>query len=69
VIYQVLQAAGQAEPARAALQSALDQVMARADKITAPNMRQSFLENVPINRQIVETAQALGLVVAPLRVL
>jgi len=61
ILYQVLSAAGQAEPARAALQSAVDQMMARADKISAADMRRSFLENVPLNRQIVATARKLGL--------
>ena len=52
--YQVLAAAGQAERARAALQSAYDLFMMRADKITDPVLRQSFLERVPINREIVQ---------------
>ena len=57
----MLSAAEEAEPARAALQSAVDQVMARADKISAADMRRSFLDNVPLNRQIIATARKLGL--------
>jgi tetratricopeptide (TPR) repeat protein len=54
ICYQVLAAAGQEERAEAALQSAYDLVMARADKITDPALRQSFLEKVRVNREIVE---------------
>jgi hypothetical protein len=52
--YRVLAAAGQGECARAALQSAYELVMARADKITDPDLRQSFLERGGDNRQIVQ---------------
>jgi adenylate cyclase len=51
---QVLTVAGQAEAAQAALQSAYNLVMARAEKITDPLLQQSFLERVPINRQIID---------------
>jgi class 3 adenylate cyclase/tetratricopeptide (TPR) repeat protein len=54
ICYQVLAAAGQEERAQVALQSAYDLVMARADKITDPALRQSFLEKVRVNREIVE---------------
>ncbi|MBN1887766.1 MAG: tetratricopeptide repeat protein, partial [Thermoflexales bacterium] len=54
--YQVLAAAGEAKAASNALQSAHQLVMARADKIADLDLRRSFLENVPINRQIVEEA-------------
>jgi predicted ATPase/class 3 adenylate cyclase len=54
ICHQVLSAAGQEDAARAALQSAYDQVLARADRITAPALRQSFLEQVPINREIIQ---------------
>jgi tetratricopeptide (TPR) repeat protein len=52
--YQVLQAGGQAPAAREALQAAHWLVKARADKITALDLRQSFLEQVPINRRITQ---------------
>ena len=55
--YQVLAAAGQDQEARLALQSAYELVMARAEKITDPSLRKSFLENVPINRQIAQEVQ------------
>ena len=44
-----------------ALQSAYQMVMARADKIINPARRQSFLERVPINRQIVQEVAARGI--------
>jgi len=40
--------------AEAALQSAYDLIMVHAEKITDPTLRQSFLENAPINRQIIQ---------------
>jgi tetratricopeptide (TPR) repeat protein len=58
VCYQVLAAAGQIERAGAALQSAYDLVMARADKITDPALRRSFLEKVRVNREIVQEAES-----------
>jgi tetratricopeptide (TPR) repeat protein len=51
--YQVLAAAGQEEAAWAALQSAHDLVATRAGKIADPALRRSFLERVPINREII----------------
>jgi class 3 adenylate cyclase len=57
---QVLAAAGQVEAAWIALQSAHDLVMARAEKITDPLLRQSFLEHVPISRRIAEEAQRVA---------
>jgi tetratricopeptide (TPR) repeat protein len=54
ICYQVLAGAGQEERAQAALQSAYNLVMARAEKITDPALRQSFLERVPVNREIVQ---------------
>ena len=56
--YQVLKADGQAKAAQAALQSAYLLVKARAEKITDPALRQSFLERVPINRQIIQEIDA-----------
>jgi tetratricopeptide (TPR) repeat protein len=52
--YQVLAATGQPEHARTALQSAYGLIMTRADRITDPVLRQSFLEQVPVNREIVQ---------------
>jgi len=54
ICYQVLRAAGQTDAACDALRSAYGLVMARAEKITDPAMRQSFLERVPVNREIVQ---------------
>jgi class 3 adenylate cyclase/tetratricopeptide (TPR) repeat protein len=54
ICYQVLTAAGQVERADAVLQSAYDLVMTRADKIADPALRQSFLERVQINHEIVQ---------------
>ena len=51
--YQVLTAAGQPERAQAALEMAYELVMKRANKITSPTLRQSFLEQVRSNREIV----------------
>jgi tetratricopeptide (TPR) repeat protein len=50
--YQVLVANEQTAAARAALSSAYRLVEARAVKIDDPAQRQSYLENVPFNRQI-----------------
>ncbi len=58
VCYQVFAAVGQATAARTALQSAYDLVMARADKIAEPALRQSFLERVQFNREIVREYKA-----------
>jgi tetratricopeptide (TPR) repeat protein len=55
ICHQVLATAGQTERAQAALQSAYDLVITQAQKITDPTLRQSFLENVAINREIVAT--------------
>ncbi len=52
VCYQVLSAAGENEAANAALESAYNLVATQADKITDPALRQSFLEQVQINRTI-----------------
>ncbi len=55
--YQVFAANQDVARARHALQSAHQLVVKRAEKITDPALRHSFLENVPINRQIVEEMQ------------
>jgi class 3 adenylate cyclase/tetratricopeptide (TPR) repeat protein len=54
ICYQVLAGVGQEERAQAALQSAYNLVMARAEKITDPFLRQSYLGKVGVNREIVE---------------
>ena len=54
ICYQVLTAAGQAEAARTALQSAYDLIMTRAGKIANPTLRQSFLERIQVNREVVQ---------------
>ena len=53
LIYQVLTAVGQFKRAEQALESAHKLVMARANKIIDPYLRQSFLERVTLNRTIV----------------
>jgi predicted ATPase/class 3 adenylate cyclase len=57
VCYQIFKANSQLEPARSALNSAYRLVMARAENIPDPLLRQSFLENVAINREIVAAYQ------------
>jgi tetratricopeptide (TPR) repeat protein len=54
ICYQVLQAVGEMDGARNSLRSAYRLVMAGAEKIADPTLRQSFLENVPINRRILK---------------
>jgi predicted ATPase/DNA-binding SARP family transcriptional activator len=44
--------------ARVYLQKAYDEVMRRAEKITERESRESFLKNVPINRQILQAWEA-----------
>ena len=46
--------------ARVALGSAYDLVISQADKITDITLRQSFLEKVEINRQIVREYEHLS---------
>jgi tetratricopeptide (TPR) repeat protein len=55
--YQVFAAVDNTTTARYALESAYRLVMARAEKITDPELRRSFLERVTINRQIVAEMQ------------
>jgi hypothetical protein len=62
VCYQVLAKAGLQEGARAALRRAYELTMARADKVEDPAIRQSILERVPINRQIVQEAASKGII-------
>lgn len=51
---QVLAAIGDSTGTRTALHSAYKLVLERAEKIVDPELRQSFLERVPINRQIMQ---------------
>ncbi|MFT3772360.1 MAG: protein kinase [Minicystis sp.] len=46
---EALEAAGQAEPARAAIAEARDRLLARAARISKPALRESFLTHVPEN--------------------
>jgi len=55
--YQVFAAVEEMATARHALEAAYRLVMSRADKITDPDLRRSFLERVTINRQIVAEMQ------------
>lgn len=57
ICYQVLQAAGSFASAREALQAAYSMMMARAHNITDEHLRRSFLHNVPIHRELLETWQ------------
>jgi tetratricopeptide (TPR) repeat protein len=54
ICYQILMAVEEEEAAHAALQSAHDLVVARADKIIDPTLRQSFLGQVTVNREIMQ---------------
>ncbi|HEV8339343.1 MAG TPA: adenylate/guanylate cyclase domain-containing protein [bacterium] len=50
----IFDALGQREQARAAVESGYRELMERAEKISNPEWRKSFLENVPEHRSIVE---------------
>jgi predicted ATPase/class 3 adenylate cyclase len=54
---QVFAAVGDAATAQRALQAAYRLIITRAEKITDPELRRSFLERVAINRQIVAEMQ------------
>jgi adenylate cyclase len=64
ICYQVFAADGETRLARLALQSAYQGVIDRAEKITDPALRQSFLEQVSLNREIVAAYQGNGTPVA-----
>lgn len=57
VCYQVLSAAGENEAANLALEAAYNLVATQADNINDPALRQSFLEQVQINRTIMSEHQ------------
>ncbi len=52
--YQILQANGRTDEAKIYLQKAYDEVCRVAGQITEEALRASFLQNVPINRQILQ---------------
>ncbi|MFQ5340573.1 MAG: tetratricopeptide repeat protein [Anaerolineae bacterium] len=58
--FQVLQVAGQAVAARQALQQAQQIVRDKAEQISDSALQQSFLEKVPLNRQILRAATDQG---------
>jgi hypothetical protein len=60
ICYQVFAAEGETRLARLTLQSAYQGVIERAEKITDPTLRQSFLEQVSLNREIVAVYQGNG---------
>jgi tetratricopeptide (TPR) repeat protein len=64
ICYQVLSELGEYNTARAALESAYKLIIVRAEKITDPALRQSFLKKVQVNRQIAQEAERAG--VAPI---
>jgi tetratricopeptide (TPR) repeat protein len=51
---EVFEALGEAENTRTALESGYQALMEKADTMNVPGWRQSFLENVPDNRALVE---------------
>jgi len=51
---EVLEALGEEQAAREALESGHQALMEKADSIGRPEWRQSFLENVPENRALME---------------
>jgi tetratricopeptide (TPR) repeat protein len=57
ICHRVLIAGGEMERAQAVLRSAYDLVMTRAEKITDPALRQSFLGRVVVNREIVRLSE------------
>ena len=60
VCYQTLSAVEQTDDAYAALQSAYKLVIDIAAKITDPAMRKSFLEQTPVNREIIQTVENIA---------
>ncbi|MEM7029546.1 MAG: tetratricopeptide repeat protein [Chloroflexota bacterium] len=60
--YQVLTAIGKSDRAQKALESAYQLVHIRAEKLASPTLRESFLTNVPINRDIVKAYEASQMV-------
>jgi tetratricopeptide (TPR) repeat protein len=52
----ILHAAGRLEEARAAMDKAQRELLAKADRINDPSLRRCFLEDVPLNREIVDGA-------------
>lgn len=59
-VCQIWEECGEAERAREALVRAYRLVQEKADRISDPALRRSFLEQVPVNREIVRAWQARG---------
>jgi tetratricopeptide (TPR) repeat protein len=57
---RVFQAAGDSSAVRAALEAGYQELYARAGKISDPDWRQSFLENIPEHREIARLVEAGG---------
>ncbi|MCS7197105.1 MAG: hypothetical protein NZ930_00190 [Candidatus Bipolaricaulota bacterium] len=53
--YRILHANGRTDEAKVYLQKAHDEVCRVANQITEESLRTSFLHNVPINREILQT--------------
>lgn len=58
--YQVLTALGQADTARTILDEAYRVLQQRAGEIGDSTLRNRFLNNVPVNREIIQTWEALN---------
>ncbi len=58
--YQVFLAAGQTTSAQSALKAAHHLVITRAEKITQPSLRHSFLENVHTNREVMAAYRSMN---------
>jgi hypothetical protein len=55
---RTLQALGQEEEASALLEQARVTIRAKAEKIEDPKLREEFLNEIPLNREIMETEAA-----------
>jgi hypothetical protein len=62
--YRVLKAAGQLPEAIASLQQAHAWIQRVAEQTTNPDLRRSWLENVPVNREVLAEIAALSLKVS-----
>ncbi len=58
---EALDAAGEPERARAAFAVAAQRLLSRGERIESDELRQGFLEQVPVNRKTLARAAALGL--------
>jgi predicted ATPase/class 3 adenylate cyclase len=57
---QIFEATGEPQKAQTAVESGYEELMQRADKISDPNWRRSFLENVPEHRHIIEIRERMS---------